>query len=130
MVGSRIYLSPQVLLGNTHTKSFDLGIYIVFYFATLMFLIKRKKISHSQRCFYIIYSSVLFAISTIAYIGLAFVGQSLWILNRNYPGGPPAYYTAIQSTRFSVVTDVSQTAINVLADALIVRIALCIANMR
>jgi hypothetical protein len=93
---------------------------MICYFVTLIFLVKSKKISFFQKCFYVVYSSVLFVISTAAYIGLAFEGQNLWILNRNYPGGPPAYFGAYQSTAFSLATNVLETAINLIADALLV----------
>jgi hypothetical protein len=76
--------------------------------------------SHFQKWFYITYSTVLFGAGTAAFMGIACVGQLIWIVNRNFPGGPPAYLTIYQATQVATATNVMQTVVNILADTLLV----------
>jgi hypothetical protein len=85
------------------------------------FLKKNTKITSFQRYFYNTYSTALLILNTIAMATLALVGQMMWIVHRDDPGGPAEYYeTTFWTNWFSMLGLCSQTAANILADALLV----------
>lgn len=72
------------------------GVHATLFFITFSLLWQRKR-TQWRDYIWIVYVVALFAISSIAnYAQLKFT-QSIWIDNRNYPGGPSAYLVEQQT---------------------------------
>jgi hypothetical protein len=94
--------------------------YYVAFFLTLYFLRTSSKLTVGNRRFYSIFSFILVLLNTISYVGIALDGQMMWIVHRNDPGGPIAYYYASGNVWWLVFANASQSAANFLADLLLV----------
>jgi hypothetical protein len=70
--------------------------------------------------FLLFYSTLLLAIQTIFMVVQANVVQSIYIDNRNYPGGPWVYFLATQNLAIDVVFYATLFSVTFLSDILIV----------
>ena len=97
------------------------GIELVLYFQTMRVFLARRREPHDSDTFYALFSTVMLFLITIWVSVNAANGQNMWLLDRNYPGGPTAYAHAYTS---SVYNDFGGTAIFILqqmTDGLMVR---------
>ena len=110
-----------------------LGIELVLYFNTMrVFLVRRRGVAHHREAtrrgtahrsdvYYAVFSTLMLLLVTVWISTDAIFGQEMWLLNRNYPGGPMAYAEAHIAT---VYVDFGTTAIFILqqmTDGLMVR---------
>ncbi|KAF8549711.1 hypothetical protein OG21DRAFT_1606303 [Imleria badia] len=96
------------------------GIELVLYLRTMMIFLDRRRRCHKSDLFYATFSTVMLMLITIWVAALAAAGQKMWLLDRNYPGGPMAYHTATSSNLYM---DLGRTALMILqqmADALVI----------
>ena len=103
------------------------GVELVLYVNTMrVFLDHRRETAHRGTAdrsdvFYAIFSTLMLLLVTVWIANDAVFGQKMWLLDRNYPGGPMAYAEAYAT---SVYMDFGTTAIFILqqmTDGLMVR---------
>jgi hypothetical protein len=67
------------------------------------------------------YSSILLLLNTCSYATQTLMGQMMWIVHRDWPGGPEAYYNQKAfDVWFTLFGDIAQGIANLFADALLV----------
>jgi len=86
------------------------------------YLWKTRK-TRSKSKFLLTYITLLICIETIFEIVQARTVQSIYVDNRNYPGGPWAYFLATQNLPINVVFLVSYFVVTFLSDLLVVCIS-------
>lgn len=97
------------------------GIQLALYFKTMHVVLARRREPWKRDAFYAGFSSVMLLLITIRIASEGVYGQKMWLVDRNYPGGPVAYGEAHAS---DVYMDLGATAVVILqqmADALMVR---------
>jgi len=94
------------------------GIELVLYLFCARHLWKARRI-RSMSSFLLAYITLLLCVETIFEIAQAHTVQMIYIDNRNYPGGPWAYFLATQNLPIDVVFIASLFSLTFLADLLV-----------
>ena len=84
----------------------------------------RRRHPHKSDIFYAVFSTVMLVLITIWVAALATFGQKMWLLDRNYPGGPMAYHTANSSSLYMDFGRMALIILQQMTDALTVRLGL------
>jgi hypothetical protein len=100
-------------------KLVNAGVQLVLYTSCALYLWDQRK-KRRQSVFLLLYSTVLLAIQTIFMVVQANTVQSIYIDNRNYPGGPWAYFLATQNLAINVVFYATLLVLAFLSDMLMV----------
>lgn len=98
-----------------------LGIELLLYFRTMRVFFARRRRPHKSDTFYAIFSTVMFILITVWVTAVSSFGQRIWLLHRNYPGGPMAYHKANSSGLHMDLGRFSLAILQQMADALMVR---------
>ncbi|KAF8549708.1 hypothetical protein OG21DRAFT_561996 [Imleria badia] len=96
------------------------GIELVLYFQTMAIFLARRRHPHKSDIFYAAFSTVMLVLTTIWVAALATFGQKMWLLNRNYPGGPMAYHTATSSDPYIDLGRMAVIVVQQMTDALMI----------
>ena len=83
----------------------------------------KKRQTQSKSLFLLGYITILLCIETIFEIVQARSVQVVYVDNRNYPGGPWAYFLATQNLPINVIFLASYFAVTFLSDLLVVWIS-------
>ncbi|KAI9573921.1 hypothetical protein HD554DRAFT_2012465 [Boletus coccyginus] len=67
------------------------GVELVFYFRTMQIFFARRRKPHRLDAFFAAFSTVMLFLITGWIAADAVIGAKLWMLDRNFPGGPVAY---------------------------------------
>ncbi|KAI0065072.1 hypothetical protein BV25DRAFT_1913714 [Artomyces pyxidatus] len=108
----RTFLSGDVISGTGY------GIQLVMYTSCVLYLWQQRK-ARSHFTFLLAYITLLFILETIYIAVQARTVQIVYIDNRNYPGGPWAYFLASQSLAVNVMFYATLFVITFLSDALV-----------
>ncbi|PPR00560.1 hypothetical protein CVT26_009892 [Gymnopilus dilepis] len=98
------------------------GILLCLTFSSVYFLALGKT-SSGRRYFYVAYSLTLLVLLTCSFSTYAYLGQLMWINERDYPGGPYSYYTATSDSWFQILGTSTDVLANMMSDALLVIIS-------
>ena len=98
------------------------GIELVLYFRTIRVFLARRAQPHKSDMFYAIFSTVMLILITIWVAAPASFGQKMWLLDRNYPGGPAAYRQEKSSDLSMDFARFSLAFLQQMVDALMVRL--------
>lgn len=127
----RNFLAGDVASGTGYGKEshaslrFDLqlpsvsGIQLVLYTSCALFLWKKRK-ERKSALFLLAYITALIMVETIFVIIQARTVQVLYVDNRNYPGGPWAYFLATQNLAINVIFYATLFVLTFLSDCLVV----------
>lgn len=96
------------------------GVQLVLYTSCASFLWKTRN-ERSQSRYLLAYITLLISIETLFMIVQAKTVQDIYIDNRNYPGGPWAYFLATQYLPINVMFYATLFVLTFLSDLLIVR---------
>ena len=97
-----------------------LGVQLVLYTTCAIYLWNVPRSRGNQSIFLLAYMSILFCVRTIFQAVQARTVQAMFIDNRNYPGGPWAYFLATQNLPINVIFYATLFISTFLADLLIV----------
>jgi hypothetical protein len=95
------------------------GVQLVLYTSCALYLWKQQKMGR-QSMFLLFYITLLLAIQTIYVVVQANTVQSIYIDNRNYPGGPWEYFLATQDLPINVLFYATLFVMTFLSDILVV----------
>jgi hypothetical protein len=98
------------------------GVYLVVAGLSFTFLFKNANTTRSRKFFYVLLTFVLFDLNTLAFISSPLLGQNMWIIHRDDRGGPPGYYDSNAPDWYQEMGELAQTAANLLADVLLVKL--------
>lgn len=96
-----------------------IGIQLVLYTSCAGYLWKQRK-TRKLSGFLLAYITFLLTIETIYMVVQANAVQSMYIDNRNYPGGPWEYFLATQSLPINVIFFATLFVLTFLSDLLVV----------
>ena len=99
-----------------------IGVQIVLYASCAIFLWKTRQSRGRQSDFLLLYSTILLSVETIFSAVQARTVQVIYIDNRNYPGGPWAYFLATQNLPINVMFYATLFILTFLSDLLIVSV--------
>lgn len=94
------------------------------YTSCVIYLWQQRK-ARAQSTFLLAYITLVFVIETLFIAVQARTVQLIYIDNRNYPGGPWAYFLATQSLAVNVIFYATLFVITFLCDCLVVSRASC-----
>jgi hypothetical protein len=114
--------SLQTTAIASYTRVSDPGLDIFAFFASVYCISDRTSDYRKGQTFYVVYGGILLALTTIGVATDAVWGQYMWIDHRNYPGGPLGYFAPSEAAWYNVLGLVAGTLVNLLGDALLVRI--------
>jgi len=114
-----ITLEHSLYIGNTIT-SILFGVNIFAFFASVYCIAHRSSDYRKGQRFYVAYGAMLLVLVMLQVISGGLWGQYMWIDNRNFPGGPLAYYGATQNMWWSVMAFAGGAVANILGDGLLV----------
>lgn len=114
------------MVGLTAHASYGLigpspGIELCLYIRTIHVFLGRRRAPRESDVFYAVFSSVLLLLVTIWVAVDAMVGQRVWLLSQNYPGGPVAYGEAHASDTYIDVGAAAAIVLQQMTDILMVR---------
>ena len=98
------------------------GIELFLYFKTMRIFLARRRQRHKCDIFYAVFSTVMLVLITIWVAALGAFGQKMWLLDRNYPGGPMGYYETHTPVLYMDFGRVALTILQQMTDALMVRL--------
>lgn len=98
-----------------------LGIQLLLYTWCAIHLWKSRK-TQRQSIYLLAYITILLCIETIFEVSQSYTVQLIYVDNRNYPGGPWAYFLATQNLPINIVFIASLFTLTFLADLLVVRV--------
>jgi hypothetical protein len=93
----------------------------VLYTSCFIYLWNTRKTGRSQHLWLLAYITLLLCLETIFEAVQARTVQVVYIDNRNYPGGPWAYFLATQNLPINVLFIAMLFVLTFLADLLVVR---------
>jgi hypothetical protein len=93
----------------------------VLYTTCALYLWSQRK-TRKQSIFLLLYTTLLLVIETILMVVQANSVQALYIDNRNYPGGPWAYFLATQNLAVNVIFYATLFVLTFLSDLLVVSV--------
>ena len=97
------------------------GIQLVLYFRTMRILLNCGSKHNQSDMFYAVFSSVMLLLITVWIFATATLGQKMWVLNQNYPGGPLAYAEAHVSDIYMNFGTTAGIILQQMTDGLMVR---------
>ncbi|KAF8992985.1 hypothetical protein BDQ17DRAFT_1312538 [Cyathus striatus] len=115
---NEIFLERTFVAGD-FIGGFGYGIQCILYLSCAVFLYKQRKSRGRQSTLLLAYMTLLLAIQTILSVVQARTVQDIYIDNRNYPGGPWAYFLATQNLPINVMFYATLFLVTFLADLLI-----------
>ncbi|TFK42130.1 hypothetical protein BDQ12DRAFT_732849 [Crucibulum laeve] len=113
-----IFLERTFVAGD-FISGLGYGIQLVLYVSCATFLWKQRKSRGRQSIFLLAYMSLLLLIETLFSAVQARTVQDIYIDNRNYPGGPWAYFLATQYLPINVMFYATLFVLTFLADLLV-----------
>ncbi|KDR85778.1 hypothetical protein GALMADRAFT_53579 [Galerina marginata CBS 339.88] len=113
-----IFLERTFLAGD-FICGLGYGIQVVLYTSCALFLWNARRSRGRQSLFLLAYISLLFVVETIFVAVQARTVQVIYIDNRNYPGGPWAYFLATQYLAINVMFYATLFILTFLADLLV-----------
>ncbi len=99
----------------------SIGIQLVMYTSCTLYLWRQRK-EKKAALFLLVYITLLLAVETIFAAVQARTVQVIYIDNRNYPGGPWAYFLATQNLAINVMFYATLFVLTFLSDLLVVRV--------
>ncbi|KAF8873522.1 hypothetical protein BD779DRAFT_1451804, partial [Infundibulicybe gibba] len=93
------------------------GAQVVLYFICTHYLWGQRKVRRNNK-FMLAYITLLFFISTVVQVAWAHRTQLLFVEDRNFPGGPWAYYEASDSGTSNIVSQTAGMVLMFLSDLL------------
>ncbi|KZV94478.1 hypothetical protein EXIGLDRAFT_834996 [Exidia glandulosa HHB12029] len=109
----RTFVSGDVITGTGY------GIQLVLYLGCARFLWSQRRKGRMQPLFLLIYITVLVVVETIYVAVQARTIQDMYVDNRNYPGGPWAYFLATQYLPENVLFIATLFTLTFLSDTLV-----------
>ncbi|KAG5725678.1 hypothetical protein E4T56_gene7290 [Termitomyces sp. T112] len=111
-------LLERMFVAGDFLSGVGYGIQLILYASCASYLWKTR---HSRRWspFLLAYMTLLLLTETIFEIAQAYTVQMIYVDNRNYPGGPWAYFLATQDLPINVVFIASLFSITFLSDLLV-----------
>lgn len=97
------------------------GIELCLYFKIIHVTLARRRVALGANVFYQALSSVVLLLVAIWVATGSIYGQEVWLLNRNYPGGPAAYEEANTSDIYIVVAGGGTLILQQMTDRFMVR---------
>ena len=97
------------------------GVELALYFRTMGIFLARRRHPHKSDMFYAVFSTAMLILITIWVAALSILGQKMWLLHRDYPGGPMAYRTTYSSSLYLDFGRFSLAILQQMTDALMVR---------
>jgi hypothetical protein len=98
-----------------------IGAQLVLYTTCALYLWNQRK-TRKQSVFLLAYTTLLLVIETIFMVVQANSVQSMYIDNRNYPGGPWKYFLDTQNLPINVIFIATLFALTFLSDLLVVSV--------
>ncbi|KAF9228296.1 hypothetical protein BS17DRAFT_799667 [Gyrodon lividus] len=107
------------------------GVELVLYFQTMQILLKtrRPETKKSDR-FMMTFSSALLFLITIYVATESILGEEMWIINSDYPGGSAAYLASYASAWYQTMGTASGILLQLLSDGLLIYRCLVVWNDR
>ena len=118
MVSTTFQYIPKNPRKNPHS-----GVQLILYISCALFLWNVRKSRGRQSIFLLGYITLLLIIETIFAAVQSRTVQDIYIDNRNYPGGPWAYFLATQYLPINVMFYATLFVLTFLADLLVVRMS-------
>ncbi|KAF8808158.1 hypothetical protein BYT27DRAFT_7097781 [Phlegmacium glaucopus] len=115
---SDIFLERTFLAGD-FLSGVGYGVQLVLYTSCALFLWNVRRSRGNQSIFLLAYMTLLLCVETIFQAVQARTVQVIYIDNRNYPGGPWAYFLATQNLAINVIFFATLFVLTFLADMLI-----------
>lgn len=112
-----IYLERTFLAGD-FISGVGYGIQLVLYTTCALYLWSQRKL-RKQAIFLLAYMTLLLTIESIFMVVQANTVQSIYIDNRNYPGGPWTYFLATQNLAINVIFYATLFVLTFLSDLLV-----------
>jgi hypothetical protein len=105
------------------------GVELVLYFLTMQILLKSRhaEMKNPDR-FLIVFSTALLFLITIYVSTESILGQEMWIVNADYPGGSAAYLAAYASVWYQTMGTGSGILIQLMSDGLLIYRCLVVWN--
>jgi len=120
LVLGMVSTTSQYIPKNLRKDSY-LGVQLILYISCALFLWNVRKSRGRQSIFLLGYITLLLIIETIFAAVQSRTVQDIYIDNRNYPGGPWAYFLATQYLPINVMFYATLFVLTFLADLLVVR---------
>ena len=96
------------------------GVELVLYHKTMRIFLGRIRKRHESDVFFAAFSTVMFILATGWTVIDAVIGEDIWLLDRNYPGGPVAYLSGPPSDWSNRVRTVVVIILQQMTDGLMV----------
>ncbi|KAF8553376.1 hypothetical protein OG21DRAFT_1510320 [Imleria badia] len=96
------------------------GIQLALYFKTMHAILARRREPWKSDVFYAVFSSVMLPLITIRVASDGVYGQKMWLIDRNYPGGPVAYGEAHASDVYMDFGAAAVVILQQMTDALMI----------
>ncbi|KIJ65818.1 hypothetical protein HYDPIDRAFT_151450 [Hydnomerulius pinastri MD-312] len=107
------------------------GVELVLYFNTMQILLKNRGSARQKSDrFMIIFSSAVLFLITIYVATESILGQEMWIVNADYPGGSAAYLAAYASAWYQTMGTASGIILQLMSDGLLIYRCLVVWNDR
>ncbi|KAH7926990.1 hypothetical protein BV22DRAFT_1032333 [Leucogyrophana mollusca] len=120
LVDSEFLMLNSYYIGNNF-NTILYGVELVLYFQTMQVLLKSKATQRKIPAkFFMIFSTTLLFLITIFVVTQMVLGEEMWIINANYPGGQAAYYEARSAVWCQTVGAVAPIILQLMSDGLLV----------
>ncbi|KAI9566060.1 hypothetical protein HD554DRAFT_2174751 [Boletus coccyginus] len=96
------------------------GVELVLYLKTMRVFLGRSRERHESDVFFAAFSTVMLLLVTCWVVSDAMIGEDIWLLDRDYPGGPLAYLTGPPSDWYNRFRTVVTIIMQQMADGLMV----------
>lgn len=97
------------------------GAIYILYFATAKARLMRRNSLRRKDVFILAYISLLTILATIGSAVNAYFGEAMWIIGRNIPGGPPAFWAENVNIWYQIMGTAASVLQAIASDALLVR---------
>lgn len=97
----------------------------MLYYLTMQIYLKRGGQPQSHPRFYMIFSTMQLFLVTVFVATQGVMGEEMWIVHSDYPGGSAAYFAAHVSDWYQSFGSVASTIRQLMSDGLLVCLFLC-----
>jgi len=112
-------LQHSLYIGNAF-NGILYGVQLVLYYLTMQIYLKRSGQPQSHPMFYMIFSTVQLFLVTVFVATQGVIGEEMWIVHSDYPGGPAAYFAAHVSDWYQSFGSVASTLRQLMSDGLLI----------
>ncbi|KAI9566061.1 hypothetical protein HD554DRAFT_2026051 [Boletus coccyginus] len=122
MAGSSTPATPfeSALYVGISLQNILYGVELVLYLKTMRVFLGRSRERHESDVFFAAFSTVMLLLATCWIVSDAMIGEDVWLLNRDYPGGPLAYLTGPPSDWYNRFRTVVTVTMQQMTDGLMV----------